>query len=92
MIQWILKNTKMNIALIPHVVWNQNDDRSVLQYIARQFKKNRKRLCVIEDCNCMELKAYISQLRFFGLRSNSCIYSSIFKLRSDSCCWVFCKV
>ena len=64
LIQWILKNTKMNIALIPHVVWNQNDDRSVLQYIARQFKKNRKRLCVIEDCNCMELKAYISQLRF----------------------------
>lgn len=64
LIQWILKNTKMNIALIPHVVWNQNDDRSVLQYIARQFKKNKKRLCVIEDCNCMELKAYISQLRF----------------------------
>lgn len=31
MIEYILNHTSMYIALIPHVVWKQNDDRTILQ-------------------------------------------------------------
>lgn len=63
LIKWILTNTDMNIALIPHVVWDNNDDRAPAAFLAKTFKYSR-RICVIDDCNCMELKGYISQLRF----------------------------
>lgn len=63
LINWLLKNTKMNIALIPHVVWDDNDDRAPAAYLANVFRHSR-RICMIDDCNCMELKGFISQLRF----------------------------
>lgn len=45
----------MNIALIPHVVEKNNDDRTVLQLLFNYFA-DTGRICMIDDCNCMELK------------------------------------
>lgn len=79
LIDYILSNTDMNIALIPHVIWNDNnDDRKPLRELYDLFK-DTNRVCLIKDCNCMELKGYISRCRFFvGARTHSTIaaYSS----------------
>ena len=78
LIEYIIKNTDMNIALIPHVVEKNNDDREVLKLLFKKYKKT-KRICMIEDCNCMELKGYIEKCRFFiGARTHATIaaYSS----------------
>lgn len=79
LIRHILDTTDMNIALIPHVVWKNNDDRTVLQSLYRDFSKTG-RIVLIEDCSCEELKGYIARCRFFiGARTHSTIaaYSSL---------------
>lgn len=69
----IIKTTDMQIALIPHVVWANNDDRKPLNELFRKFK-DTGRVIVIEDCNCMELKGYIARCRMFiGARTHSTI-------------------
>ena len=78
MIQWILEHTDCAVALIPHVVWESNDDRTVLRKLYEEFADTR-RVVIIEDCNCMQLKGYISRCRFFvGARTHATIaaYSS----------------
>ena len=71
--QWILENTECAIALIPHVVWEDNDDRTVLRELYNEFK-NTGRVVLIDDCNCMQLKGYISRCRFFvGARTHATI-------------------
>ncbi len=73
LIEHIIENTDMNIALIPHVVWEHNDDREPLKYLYDKFK-NTNRVVMIEDANCMELKGYISKCRFFiGARTHATI-------------------
>ena len=63
LIQSVLKNTKMSIALILHVVWADNDDRAPIKMLYEFFKKT-KRVYLVEDCDCMTLKGYISQLSY----------------------------
>ena len=78
MIQWILEHTDCAAALIPHVVWESNDDRTVLRKLYEEFA-DTGRVVLIEDCNCMQLKGYISRCRFFvGARTHATIaaYSS----------------
>lgn len=78
MIQWILEYTDCAVALIPHVVWESNDDRTVLRKLYEEFS-DTGRVVLIEDCNCMQLKGYISRCRFFvGARTHATIaaYSS----------------
>ena len=73
LIEFILDKTNMNIALIPHVVESENDDRQVLEKLYEPYRQS-DRVCMIEDCNCMELKGAISQCRFFiGARTHSTI-------------------
>lgn len=73
LIDFILHNTDMNIALIPHVVWQQNDDRSVLQRLYDDFEHNQ-RLIMVEDHKAPELKYIISKCRMFvGARTHSTI-------------------
>ena len=73
LIEHIIENTDMNIALIPHVVWEHNDDREPLRYLYDKFK-HTNRVVMIEDANCMELKGYISKCRFFiGARTHATI-------------------
>lgn len=78
LISYILNSTDMSVCLIPHVVWADNDDRRPLISLFDCFN-NDKRISMVPDCNCMQLKGYISRCRFFiGARTHSTIaaYSS----------------
>ncbi len=77
-IKYILENTEENIALIPHVVWANNDDRKPLSLFYEEFK-DTGRVVFIEDSPAEVLKSYISKCSFFvGARTHSTIaaYSS----------------
>ena len=73
LVEFILRNTNMNIALIPHVVWQQNDDRRVLKKLYDDFRHDQ-RLIMVEDHKAPELKYIISKCRMFvGARTHSTI-------------------
>lgn len=79
LIRYILDNTDMSVALIPHVVWERNDDRKTIEELYHFFKEE-KRVVKFEDCSCEELKGYIARCRFFiGARTHATIaaYSSM---------------
>lgn len=78
LIEKILGTTDCSIALIPHVVWKENDDRIPLKKLYNAFS-DTNRVILIEDHNCMELKGYIARCRMFiGARTHATIaaYSS----------------
>ena len=78
LIEYILKETQYKILLIPHVIWENYDDRTVLNVLYSKFKDSG-RVFLINDCNCEELKGYIARCRFFvGARTHATIaaYSS----------------
>lgn len=62
LIDYIIKETEFNIAFIPHVVWDNSDDRKVMDGLFLEYK-NCSRIMKVEDCNCMELKDIISRCR-----------------------------
>lgn len=74
LIKHILENTDMNVALIPHVIWeDNNDDRKPSKFLYDKFK-DTNRVVLIEDDNCEVLKGYISRCRFFiGARTHATI-------------------
>lgn len=75
----IIQTTDMQIALIPHVVWDRNDDRKPLKELYEAFRDS-KRVILIEDGSCEELKGYIARCRMFiGARTHATIaaYSSL---------------
>lgn len=73
LIKHIIDTTDMQIVLIPHVVWKNNDDRKPLKVLYDKFK-DTGRVVMLEDHNCMELKGYISRCRFFiGARTHATI-------------------
>ena len=79
LLQYIIRNTDMQIALIPHVVWNQNDDRKPIHMLYERFKETG-RVIEIEDASCEVLKGYIGRCRMFvGARTHATIaaYSSL---------------
>lgn len=74
----ILQHTDTYIALIPHVVWASNDDRTVLNKLYEDFDRN-PRLILVEDHTAPELKYIISRCRMLiGARTHATIaaYSS----------------
>lgn len=79
MIRFILEETDMNICLIPHVVWEYNNDREPLQWLYERFR-DTGRVAMIEDANCCQLKGFIARCRFFvGARTHATIaaYSTL---------------
>lgn len=64
LMSFIVEKTDLNIALIPHVVWDASDDRKVLKKLYKEFHDN-ERVILIDDCNCMELKDVIARCRLF---------------------------
>lgn len=78
LVQYILEHTDMSVALIPHVVWERNNDKKTIDELYQLFK-DEKRVVKIEDCSCEELKGYIARCRYFiGARTHATIaaYSS----------------
>lgn len=63
LINYIINQTDMQVALIPHVVWSHNDDRIPLNLLYERFK-DTGRICMIEDYTAEELKGYIARCRF----------------------------
>ncbi len=79
LIQYIIDTTDMSVALIPHVVWERNDDRKPLKELYDTFA-HTGRVVLISDCSCEELKGFISRCRMFiGARTHATIaaYSSL---------------
>lgn len=79
LIEEILEKTDMQLALIPHVVWKQSDDRLPLHALYEKYKKTG-RVVEITDASCEELKGFISRCRMFvGARTHATIaaYSSL---------------
>ncbi|MBE6730274.1 MAG: polysaccharide pyruvyl transferase family protein [Ruminococcaceae bacterium] len=78
LINYLIDKTDMQVALIPHVVWEDGDDRIPLRKLYEEFK-DTKRVIMVEDHTCRELKYIISKCRFFiGARTHATIaaYSS----------------
>ena len=79
LIKDIIDNSDLQVALIPHVVWQRNDDRLPLIELYDTYR-NTGRVVMVPDANCEELKGYIARLRFFvGARTHATIaaYSSL---------------
>ena len=79
LIDHILSTTQDSVALIPHVMWNYNDDRLTLQELYQGYEGN-DRVLLLEDMSCMKLKYIISNCRvFIGARTHATIaaYSSL---------------
>lgn len=73
LIEYIIKETEYNVALIPHVMADGNNDYEVLKKLYNDTE-DKDRLVLIEDHNCMELKGYISRCAFFiGARTHATI-------------------
>lgn len=73
LLEHILQKTDYNVALIPHVVCEGNDDRVPLKQLYKEFEATG-RVCLIEDCDCRKLKGYISKCKLFiGARTHATI-------------------
>ena len=78
LIDYILKETDMNICFVPHVVWPHNNDLEIIKQMYASYIDSG-RVSYIEDGNCMQLKGFIARCRFFvGARTHATIaaYSS----------------
>jgi len=73
LVEHIIRTTDMQIALIPHVVWDRNDDRKPLKELYDEFRTS-KRVVLVGDASCEELKGYIARCRMFiGARTHATI-------------------
>lgn len=73
LIQRILDTTDCSVALIPHVVWESNDDRIPLTVLYQAFQ-DTGRVLLLGNYNCMELKGFIARCRMFiGARTHATI-------------------
>ena len=78
LISHLITCTDMQIALIPHVIWERNDDRKPIHALYEEFK-DTGRVVELSDGSCEELKGDIGRCRFFvGARTHATIaaYSS----------------
>lgn len=64
LIKEILDTTDFSIALIPHVIWKDNDDRKPLHLLFERFKDSG-RVFEIPGESCEKIKYYISKCRLF---------------------------
>jgi len=78
LIRYILENTDLQVALIPHVVWKGGDDRTTIIALYEEFSSTG-RVLQVADASASQLKGYISRCRMFiGARTHATIaaYSS----------------
>ena len=79
LIEYILRETNMDVALIPHVVWERSDDRKVLRELYESFA-DEPRVRMIDDHRAEQQKGIIANCRFFvGARTHATIaaYSTL---------------
>lgn len=72
-VEEILHQTDCKVMLIPHVVKPQNNDLDILTPIYEKFRET-KRVILVGDHNCEQLKYLISKCRLFiGARTHATI-------------------
>ena len=79
LIRWILDNTDMSVALIPHVMKPYNNDMLIMEELYKRYVHTGRVLKIDRRLNCMEFKDLIARCRFFvGARTHATIaaYSS----------------
>lgn len=82
--RYILEKSDMQILLIPHVFWADQDDRILLNKIYRRYRKtNRVLLLKSEELSYCQIRYVISKCRFFiGSRTHSMISAYAMKIPS----------
>ncbi|MCM1174323.1 MAG: polysaccharide pyruvyl transferase family protein [Blautia sp.] len=78
LVEHILETSGNRVALIPHVIWKNNDDRETLEELYRGYEENG-RVMLLPDMTCGRLKYLIAGCRaFIGARTHATIaaYSS----------------
>lgn len=78
LIDHILTTSDDHVALIPHVMWNYNDDRLTLAELYKGYEEN-ERVLLFPDMSCGRIKYIISKCKaFIGARTHATIaaYSS----------------
>ncbi|QNU67499.1 polysaccharide pyruvyl transferase family protein [Ruminiclostridium herbifermentans] len=74
LIQHIINTTDSQIALIPHVLWDHDNDMVPLRKLYDMFKDTGRVILIGGTYNCMELKGFISQCKLFiGARTHATI-------------------
>lgn len=74
LIKYILEKTDSNIALIPHVTWQHNNDAKPLSELYEKFKHTGRVVLLGTNYNAKELKGFISRCRMFiGARTHATI-------------------
>lgn len=63
LIEDILEDTNYNIALIPHVIWHNNDDRNPLETLYAKYS-HTGRIMMIDAFPAEQIKYVISKCRF----------------------------
>lgn len=63
LIEHILENTNMSVCIIPHVVWERDNDLVPCKCLFEMFNDS-KRVSMVNDCGAREIKGYISRCRF----------------------------
>lgn len=75
LIEYLLKQTGLNILLIPHVLWKGQDDRLAAAAVMEHFK-GEQRICILDSdwLNYCQLRYVISQCKYFiGARTHAVI-------------------
>ncbi|MCL1839707.1 polysaccharide pyruvyl transferase family protein [Candidatus Saccharibacteria bacterium] len=73
LVEYIMKNTDYNVALIPHVVQDFNDDLSILKNIFNHFSDTTGRIRLIgTQYNTMQIKDIISQCHMMVAARTHC--------------------
>lgn len=73
LVDHILQTTDNSVALIPHVMWNNNDDRLTLAELYKGYENN-DRVLLFPDMSCQQVKYVISKCRaFIGARTHATI-------------------
>jgi colanic acid/amylovoran biosynthesis protein len=74
LIQHILDTTDSQVALVPHVLWEHDNDMIPLSKIYNLFKDTGRVILIGDTYNCMELKGFISRCKLFiGARTHATI-------------------
>ncbi|MBQ8239709.1 MAG: polysaccharide pyruvyl transferase family protein [Bacteroides sp.] len=74
LIDYIINKTNLNILLIPHVLWNGQDDRLISKEIVNHYNSNRISVLDSDSLNYEQIRYVISKcLMFIGARTHAII-------------------
>ncbi len=74
LIQHIIDTTDSQIVLLPHVLWEHDNDMVPLTKLYEAFKGTGRVILLGDKYNCMELKGFISRCKLFiGARTHATI-------------------